>query len=252
MIKQIITINREGKVDARELHEFLEVKTRFNDWIQRKIQQYGFIEGKDFYSNLSKTLPQGGRPTMEYELSISMAKELCMLENTDKGKQARLYFIKCEEEWKGYREIEMMIAQAQRLLEHEREIMEIRELERKQDEQIAEQSKQIDAIIQRLSNLDGININGTPRQILNSMIRYYAFSKPCDFAAAWKKFYKAFNTAFNTNIKLRYKSYLKNNNEDKKNFPLLAYMEENNLINDAIRVADKLLQELPPKKSSNK
>lgn len=84
-------------VDARELHNFLEVKTRFNDWIVNRISDFNFIDGQDYLSftkNLVK--PNGGRPSTEYHLSITMAKELCMVERNAKGKEARLYFIECE------------------------------------------------------------------------------------------------------------------------------------------------------------
>lgn len=94
-------------VDGRTLHSFLEVETRFNDWIDRRIEEYGFEADKDFYSFLSKTSdeegfaqnlakPQGGRPSKEYALSLDMAKELAMVERTAKGKEARQYFIECE------------------------------------------------------------------------------------------------------------------------------------------------------------
>lgn len=82
-------------VDGRTLHTFLEVETRFNDWIERRIDEYGFEADKDFYSFLSKT-PQGGRPSTEYTLTLNMGKELAMVEKTPKGKQARQYFIDCE------------------------------------------------------------------------------------------------------------------------------------------------------------
>lgn len=82
-------------VDGRALHIFLEVETRFNDWMDRRIEEYGFEENRDFYSFLSKT-PQGGRPTKEYTLALDMAKELAMVERTSKGKEARQYFIECE------------------------------------------------------------------------------------------------------------------------------------------------------------
>ena len=81
-------------VNARDLHAFLEVKTSFNDWINRRVQDYDFEEEKDFYSFLSES--SGGRPTKEYAISINMAKELAMVERNEKGKQARLYFIECE------------------------------------------------------------------------------------------------------------------------------------------------------------
>ena len=77
-----ITTNDEGKqlVSARELHEGLEIKTRFNDWVNRMIE-YGFEEGIDFSSFLSEST--GGRPSKDYIITIDMAKELCMVENNE-------------------------------------------------------------------------------------------------------------------------------------------------------------------------
>lgn len=82
---------------GRDLHEALEVQTRYNDWFLRMCD-YGFEEGSDFYSILSKT-PEGGRPQQNHQLTISMAKELCMLQRTQRGKECREYFIKVEEAW---------------------------------------------------------------------------------------------------------------------------------------------------------
>lgn len=77
---------------------FLEVQTRYNDWIIRRISEYGFVEESDFYSFLSES--SGGRPTKEYAISIGMAKELAMVERNEKGRQARQYFIECEKRLK--------------------------------------------------------------------------------------------------------------------------------------------------------
>ncbi|MHC1788297.1 antA/AntB antirepressor family protein [Solidesulfovibrio sp.] len=82
-------------VNARELHAFLKVETKFADWIVRRIEEYGFTEGEDFISNLRKT-PRGGRPTTNYHLTMDMAKELSMVERTPQGQAARRYFIECE------------------------------------------------------------------------------------------------------------------------------------------------------------
>lgn len=90
--------NDRPAVSARELHEFLEVGTRFNDWFAR-MKEYGFSEGTDFYSFLSKTTEQGGRPATDYVLSLDMAKELCMIQRTERGKQARQYFLAVEKSW---------------------------------------------------------------------------------------------------------------------------------------------------------
>jgi len=88
-------------VDARDLHAFLEVQTRFNDWMTTRIEEYDFIENKDYLGFTEKSVkPQGGRPSKEYALTLDMAKELSMVERTAKGKQAREYFIECEKQAK--------------------------------------------------------------------------------------------------------------------------------------------------------
>lgn len=95
---ELIKVNQTEQgmtVDGRELHEFLGVGRDFSTWIKDKIEKYGFIKGMDFSPKSGKT-PDGGRPRIDYELSIDMAKELCMVENNEKGRQARKYFIECE------------------------------------------------------------------------------------------------------------------------------------------------------------
>lgn len=80
-------------VDGRDLHDFLEVKERYNDWF-RDMQKYGFTENVDFISFTGKKVkPQGGRPQVNHALTLDMAKELSMIQRTDRGKQARQYFI---------------------------------------------------------------------------------------------------------------------------------------------------------------
>lgn len=83
-------------VSARELHEFLEVKTAYKDWFPRMCE-YGFTEGQDFCSFLSEST--GGRPAQDAQLTIDMAKEICMLQRNERGKQARQYFIQLEKDW---------------------------------------------------------------------------------------------------------------------------------------------------------
>ena len=97
LIKIDYTNSDRPTVLGRDLHAMLEVEARYNDWFPRMCE-YGFEEGKDFYSFLSKT-PEGGRPKQEHQLTIAMAKELCMLQRTEKGKQCRQYFIQVEEAW---------------------------------------------------------------------------------------------------------------------------------------------------------
>lgn len=96
-MNDIIRIERrDGKetVNARELHLFLESKQDYSDWVKGRIEKYGFIDGQDFTIILGKST--GGRPTRDYFISLDMAKELSMVENNDRGRQARLYFIEVE------------------------------------------------------------------------------------------------------------------------------------------------------------
>ena len=98
-MKELIRVNYENDrptVSARELHDFLEVKTQFKDWFPRMCE-YGFTEGEDFSSFLSEST--GGRPSHDAQLTIDMAKEICMLQRNEKGKLARKYFIQLEKDW---------------------------------------------------------------------------------------------------------------------------------------------------------
>lgn len=91
--------NGEVRISGRQLHMFLEVQTPYAKWFDR-MTEYGFTEGTDFWTNLSKTSSElGGRPATDHLMTLSMAKELAMLQRTDKGKVARRYFIRIEEEW---------------------------------------------------------------------------------------------------------------------------------------------------------
>lgn len=84
-------------VSARELHEKLHISTRFNDWFPRMCE-YGFTENEDFYSKMSKT-ENGGRPSKDYEISVDMAKQICMIQRTPEGKACRQYLIDLEKAW---------------------------------------------------------------------------------------------------------------------------------------------------------
>ena len=96
-MNEIIRVNNDTQtVSARELHEKLGIKTAFKDWMPRMID-YGFEEGKDFSSFLSEST--GGRPSKDYEISIDMAKQICMIQRTPVGKQIREYFIDLEKAW---------------------------------------------------------------------------------------------------------------------------------------------------------
>ena len=100
-----ITTNDEGKqlVSARELHEGLEVGKKFTDWIKNRINKYGFEENEDYTIINNEVQSQNRERTyleQDYIITIDMAKELCMVENNELGRQFRKYFIECEKKLK--------------------------------------------------------------------------------------------------------------------------------------------------------
>lgn len=99
-----ITYNNDRPaVSARDLHDFLEVKTAYKDWFPRMCE-YGFTEGEDFNPLKIERVQNEGermvtRTVDDAVLTIDMAKELCMIQRNEKGKQARQYFLQIEKEW---------------------------------------------------------------------------------------------------------------------------------------------------------
>lgn len=85
---------------GRDLHRFLEVETPYHKWFPRMCE-YGFMDGTDYMEVSDKIVhnPQGGRPANDHQLTIPMAKELAMLQRTERGRMARRYFIQIEEAW---------------------------------------------------------------------------------------------------------------------------------------------------------
>lgn len=98
-MSELIPIRDNGGVQAvmgRDLHAFLEVATPYDKWFPRMVE-YGFIAGQDFSTKMSEST--GGRPRTDHVISLDMAKEISMIQRTDKGKQARQYFIECEKRY---------------------------------------------------------------------------------------------------------------------------------------------------------
>jgi phage anti-repressor protein len=92
---ELIKIYNGSLVDARELHEFLEIKTDFPTWVGRNLIPH-FKEGMEFSSKLRKTPQKGGRPQKDYYLTLDTAKKMAMMAKTTKGDEARSYFLECE------------------------------------------------------------------------------------------------------------------------------------------------------------
>ena len=106
-MNELIKISYENAerptVSGREIHEALEVKTAYKDWFPRMCE-YGFTEGEDFNPLKNEQVRTEGnrqvsRELTDHQLTIPMAKEICMLQRSEKGKQFRQYFIRVEEAW---------------------------------------------------------------------------------------------------------------------------------------------------------
>lgn len=98
-VNDLIKINYSGTqptVSARDLHEGLRIETPFKKWIDRMCE-YGFMDGKDFWTKMSKS--NGGRPATDYEITVDMAKQICMIQRSEKGMQYRQYFLDLEKAW---------------------------------------------------------------------------------------------------------------------------------------------------------
>lgn len=101
-MNELIPINYDGEqptVSARELHKSLEISKRFSAWFETNSQ--GFIENEDFTSVLSGTVVNNGahREIQDYSLSVDMAKHICLMSRTEKGKECRQYLIDLEKAW---------------------------------------------------------------------------------------------------------------------------------------------------------
>ena len=103
-VSQIIKVDEDSMtISARDLHEALDVKTAFKDWFPRMCE-YGFTEGADFNMLKNERVQFEGnrevtRELTDYQISIDMAKEICMIQRTEKGKEIRKYFIDLEKAW---------------------------------------------------------------------------------------------------------------------------------------------------------
>lgn len=105
-MNELLKINYEAEqptVSARDLHEALEINTRFNDWFSR-MAEYGFENGVDFNLLKNEQVRLEGnrevkREILDYQISVDMAKQICMIQRSEKGKQYRQYFIDLEKAW---------------------------------------------------------------------------------------------------------------------------------------------------------
>lgn len=99
-MNELVKVNFDTQtISARELHSTLNIGTKFTTWFERMCE-YGFTEGNEFFPKMGETSKQcGGRPSADYDISVDMAKQICMIQRTPEGKAVRQYLIDLEKAW---------------------------------------------------------------------------------------------------------------------------------------------------------
>jgi len=139
--------NEEPVVIGRQLHEVLEVKEKYTQWFKR-MTEYGFEENIDYttcFPNLGSE-NHGGQNMQDHLVKIDMAKEICMIQRSDKGKQARQYFIQIE---KNYNSPEKIMARTLRIAEKELSTLRLEnKIQAQQIEELQPKATYYDLILQ--------------------------------------------------------------------------------------------------------
>ena len=140
--------NGKRAVSARDLHAFLESKQEFANWIKNRIDKYDLVEDVDYVVfDKSVKNPNGGRPQIEYALTIDAAKELSMVEGNERGKQARRYFIACEKKLAEIQSPSYMIddpiKRAEKWIEEQKQLKQLTEQNERQAEKIAQDKPKV-------------------------------------------------------------------------------------------------------------
>ena len=154
-------------VSGRELHAALKVETPYKKWFDR-MTEYGFTEGEDFWTNLSEST--GGRPSSDHQLTIDMAKELCMIQRTEIGKRCREYFLTIERNWNSP---ESVMARALQFANQHMELI------MQQNSRLIEtnktQAKQIEEMLPKVSYCDVV-LNCNDLMTVNAIAKDYGKS----------------------------------------------------------------------------
>lgn len=144
-------------ISARDLHEFLEVKSRFNDWFKNRINKYSFEVNQDFIAITKNLVTAQGNHFEEkdYHLSLDMAKELSMIENNEKGRLARKYFIACEKNYLNMIKSQLDLVSMNKNLLNTKEFEKIKGSARTIihiEEQLRNDMKEMEKIIKRIGD----------------------------------------------------------------------------------------------------
>lgn len=202
-MQELIRIDRNEQgsevVSARELYDFLGTKTEFSKWCNRMFE-YGFEEGKDY--SLVKIGERYAHNKTDYALTLDTAKEIAMLQRSEKGKQARQYFIECERIAK--EKISKPLSPAEQLLANAQLLV---NLERKQNE-IDDRLKAIKdtrneatkALLEAERSTDEVP-EETTRVKIRRIINQYCNAKNADHRSVWHVIYDRLYYRYGVNLR---------------------------------------------------
>lgn len=141
-IEIALDIDSTGHTTARKLYKWLELRPGdYSRWVKQNITENPYAEeGKEYSALVRKTSEQGGRPSADYLLSASFAKKLAMMSRSEKGEQAREYFVRVEDALAKavLTPAEMLLRNAQILVEQERKMRELEKRQQEQEEELKE------------------------------------------------------------------------------------------------------------------
>lgn len=221
----LIALLPNGRVDARGLWQFLESKKEFANWIKQLIVDYDFVDKKDFDKKIK---PLENNKT-DYELSIDMAKEICMVSKSQKGKGARKYFIACEQ-----KALELNI----KVITEEEQLLnlfpstdtclinltaDMIRSKRETDKLLAYK----DEVILEIASKVPVK---TLRKKINQILKDGVSN---NFSSQWDKLYQEFLYTYDINLKVRARN---------RSQSILDYVEENGYMEDLYNLAIALFE----------
>ena len=187
--------NDSPTVSGRELHEKLEIETRYNDWFKRMCE-YGFEENEDYnLLKFEKVQKEGFREVkreiIDHELTIDMAKQICMIQRTDIGKTYREYFLEIERQWNSP---EAVMARAIKMA----------------DKKINSLKSQVNILESENKLLAAQNLQWADRDFIDAAVRKYGYCE-CGaiYGKAWNTYKKELLYKYGINLNARITNYCK-------------------------------------------
>jgi phage anti-repressor protein len=216
---ELIKVSQNEKnqqvVSARELYKFLEVKTDFTDWIKRQFD-YGFIENVDYNLLKSEGVRLEGKREVkreidDYVLLLDCAKEISMIQRSEKGKTARLYFIECERKLTNAKtQIELIIQSALVLQQHESRLTNIESKFTDLENSKALAIQQLNYIERSTDDVPEISL----RLKINQIVRKFAEKTVTPHQEIWNSMYNKMLYAYHFNVNAYRKLHDKENKMD--------------------------------------